>query len=430
MTTRLTAALVCATLLGAATPTLTARDVPAGCAADNAGLTLPGGFCAGVFADGLGIARHMAVSPSGDLYAATRPGRGAGGGSSIVALRDANRDGAPELRESFPAAVTTGIEWHDGYLYYSDNSSISRVKMTPGQLRPTGTPEVIVSGLTDRRQHADKPFAFDQAGHLYVNIGAPSNTCQEEDRKPGSPGRRPCPILDEAGGIWRFSATRAGQTQKDGHRYATGIRNAVAIAFNPADREIYIAQHGRDALDTLFPSGFTARQNADLPAEEFFRLHDGADFGWPYCYFDIEQKKKVLSPEYGGDGRTAGECATKSQPLVTFPAHQGPNDILFYSGTSFPAKYRGGAFVALHGSWNRAPFQMTGYRVVFVPFTPAGPTGTWDAFADGFAGTRDVMNSRDAEHRPTGLAMSAGGDLYVADDAGGRIYRIAYSGSR
>lgn len=424
------AALLAASVLMATGAALVARDVPAGCTPGNAGLTLPDGFCAGVFADSLGIARHMAVSPSGDLYVATRPGRGVSGGSAIVVLRDADHDGVPEVRQSFPAAVTTGIEWRDGYLYYSDNSSISRVKMTPGQLTPAAAPEVIVSGLTDRRQHADKPFTFDEAGNLYVNIGAPSNTCQEEDRKAGSPGRRPCPILEEAAGIWRFSATRVGQTQKDGHRYATGIRNAVAIAYNPADRQIYIAQHGRDALDTLFPERFTARQNADLPAEEFFRLSDGADFGWPYCYFDIEQKKKVLSPEYGGDGKTVGECATKGQPLVTFPAHQGPNDILFHQGTSFPAKYRGGAFVALHGSWNRAPFEMSGYSVVFVPFGRTGPAGRWEAFASGFPGRTSFSRSRDAEHRPTGLAMGTGGELYVADDVGGRIYRIAYRSGR
>jgi glucose/arabinose dehydrogenase len=281
-----------------------------------------------------------------------------------------------------------------------------------------------VSGLTDRRQHADKPFTFDDAGNLYVNIGAPSNTCQQDDRKAGSPGRKPCPILDEAGGIWRFRADTPGQTQKDGHRYATGIRNAVAIAFNPVDKQVYVAQHGRDALDTLFPQGFTARQNADLPAEELFRLSDGADFGWPYCYFDIEQKKKVLSPEYGGDGKTVGDCDKRGQPLVAFPAHNGPNDIAFYTAQQFPAKYRNGAFVALHGSWNRAPFNMDGYRVVFVPFDAKGPTGVWEPFADGFPGKAEVKAPRDATYRPTGLAIGRGGELYISDDVQGRIWRV------
>jgi glucose/arabinose dehydrogenase len=420
----LAAGLICTGLAAAAT--LSAQsNPPSGCEPGNGGLTLPQGFCASIYADNLGIARHMAVSPTGDLYVATRPPRGASSAApGIVALRDANKDGKAEVVERIDVDVTTGVEWRDGHLYFSNNNSVSRLRMTPGQLKPAGSPEVIVSGLTDRRQHADKPFAFDEKGFLYVNIGAPSNTCQAEDRKPGSPGQKPCPILEEAAGIWRFSADKPGQTQKDGHRFATGIRNAVAITYNPVDKQIYIAQHGRDALDTLFPQGFTAQQNADLPAEELFRVTDGADFGWPYCYFDIVQQKKVLAPEYGGDGKQAGECAGKGQPLVTFPAHQGPNDVLFYTAPQFPAKYKNGAFVALHGSWNRAPFEMSGYRVVFVPFTDKGPTGKYEDFADGFAGKTGFKSPRDAEHRPTGLAVGQNGELFISDDVGGRIYRV------
>ena len=404
--------------------TLPAQSANPGCEPGNGGITLPQGFCASIFADKLGPARHLAVSPTGDVYVATRPPRTPGAPAGIIALRDANHDGTAEIVERLPLAVTTGVEWRNDYLYYSDNSSVSRVKMTPGQLTPTGTPEVIVSGLTDRRQHADKPFTFDDQGHLFVNIGAPSNTCQQDDRKAGSPGRKPCPILEEAGGVWRFDADKPGQTQQDGHRYASGIRNGVAIAYNPVDRQVYVAQHGRDALDTLFPDGFSARQNADLPAEELFRLSDGADFGWPYCYYDIVQNKKVLSPEYGGDGRLVGDCDKKGQPLVTFPAHNGPNDILFYTARQFPAKYHNGAFVALHGSWNRAPFEMDGYRVVFVPFGPQGPTGGWEPFADGFTGRPAIKNPRDAAYRPTGLALGLNGELYISDDAQGRIWRV------
>ncbi|MDH4066807.1 MAG: PQQ-dependent sugar dehydrogenase, partial [Acidobacteriota bacterium] len=224
--------------------------------------------------------------------------------------------------------------------------------------------------------------------------------------------------------IWRFDADKPGQTQKDGHRYATGIRNAVAIAFNPIDQQVYVAQHGRDALDTLFPERFTDRENADLPAEELFRLSDGADFGWPYCYYDIVQKKKVLSPEYGGDGAMVGDCDKKGQPLVTFPAHTAPNDLLLYTARQFPAKYHNGAFVALHGSWNRAPFDMAGYRVVFVPFGPKGPAGTWEPFADGFMGAASIKNPRDAAYRPTGLALGLNGELFISDDAQGRIWRV------
>lgn len=398
------------------------------CDADNAGLSVPDGFCAGIFADDLGLTRHMTMSPTGDLYVALRPGRTSGPPAGIVALRDADKDGKAEMVERIEVPVTTGIEWRDGFLYFSSNSAIYRWKMTPGQLKPSGTAELIVDGLTDRRQHADKPFTFDESGNLYVNIGAPSNTCQTDDRKAESPGHRPCPILEEAAGIWRFRVDKLGQAQKDGHRFATGIRNAVAIQWNAADKHVYIVQHGRDALDTLFPAKFSAQENADLPAEELFRLTDGANFGWPYCYFDIKQQKKVLSPEYGGDGSAAGECAQMGQPLVTFPAHNGPNDLAFYTASAFPAKYRGGAFVALHGSWNRAPFDMDGYRVVFVPFNAKGPTGKWEPFADGFAGKPSFKSPRDADHRPTGLAVGTDGALYISEDVKGRIYRVVFKG--
>jgi glucose/arabinose dehydrogenase len=422
MRTHVGIGLILSGMLAAAAGGL-AQEGATNCDPGNGGITLPEGFCASVFADKLGAARHMAVSPTGDVYVALRRSPTATS-QGVLALRDADKNGKAEIVERLPLVVTTGIEWRNNYLYYSDNSSVSRVQMKPGQLLPVGAPEVIVSGLTDRRQHADKPFTFDEAGNLYVNIGAPSNTCQQDDRKAGSPGQKPCPILQEAGGIWRFNADTPGQTQKDGHRYATGIRNAVAIAYNPTDKQVYVAQHGRDALDTLFPHGFTARQNAELPAEELFRLSDGADFGWPYCYFDIEQQKKVLSPEYGGDGKTAGECDKKGQPLVTFPAHNGPNDVVFYTARQFPAKYRNGAFVALHGSWNRAPFAMDGYKVVFVPFDAKGPTGSWEAFADGFPGKAEIKGPRDATYRPTGLAVGVNGELYISDDAQGRVWRV------
>ncbi len=134
----------------------------------------------------------------------------------------------------------------------------------------------------------------------------------------------------------------------------------------------------------------------------------------------------MLAPEYGGDGRKAGRCAEKIEPIVAFPAHWGPNGLLFYSGAQFPERYRGGAFIAFHGSWNRAPLPQGGYNVVFVPFAGDRPAGVWEIFADGFAGP-DV-SPRGAEHRPVGLAQGPDGSLYVSDDRGGRIYRISYLG--
>ena len=162
---------------------------------------------------------------------------------------------------------------------------------------------MIVEGLMNKREHSSKSITLDNNGFIYVNIGAPSNACQEKNREKGSPGMNPCPILDSAGGIWQFKTDKAKQHYGDGLRYATGIRNIVGLDWNNSANDLYAVQHGRDDLDRMFPELYTEEQRAELPAEEMFRMKKGSDFGWPYCYYDQVQKKKVQGPEYGGDGK-------------------------------------------------------------------------------------------------------------------------------
>jgi glucose/arabinose dehydrogenase len=135
----------------------------------------------------------------------------------------------------------------------------------------------------------------------------------------------------------------------------------------------------------------------------------------------------MLSPEYGGDGETTGRCTDLQAPLLSFPAHSAPNDLLFYTGDMFPAEYKNGAFVALHGSWNRAPFVQAGYMVVFVPFENGVPSGPWEAFITGFAGMDEIMTPAEAAHRPMGLAQGPDGSLYITDSVKGKIWRIVYN---
>ncbi len=396
------------------------------CDPDNGGITLPEGFCALVVADNIGRARHLVVRNNGDIYVALRRLQN---GHGIAALRDTSGDGRADIIAYFGEVPGTGIDIRDGYLYFAPDTALLRYRLVEGELLPQEPPELVVGGLPERRQHAAKPFAFDEAGYVYINIGAPSNACQSRDRQRGVPGMDPCPLLERYGGIWRFRADVLGQRQDDGLRYATGIRNAVAIAWNPFAAALYVVQHGRDQLNTLWPEYFDAEDNANLPAEEFFRVDEGDDFGWPYCYYDPIQNKKVLAPEYGGDGRTVGRCAQFEDPIVAYPAHWAPNDLIFYDGTQFPERYRGGAFIAFHGSWNRAPLPQAGYNVVFQPMNPDGtPAGDWEVFADGFAGTDQIRSTGDAKHRPMGLAIGPDGSLYISDSVRGRIWRVIYRG--
>ena len=218
------------------------------------------------------------------------------------------------------------------------------------------------------------------------------------------------------------------QSREDGELYAGGIRNAIAQTWDPVYDGLYVGQMGRDRLDSLWPERFTSEQNEELPAEEFFRAELGQNYGWPYCYYDHFQKKKVLAPEYGGDGNMVGRCADYALPQVTFPGHYSPASIAFYHKDQFPALYRGGAFVALKGSWNRAPLPQDGYIVAFVPFADGAPTGEWKLFADGFKGFNTLYERGNAKYRPQSVSVHADGSLYILDNKEGRIWRVTYTG--
>ena len=394
------------------------------CAADNAGLVLPEGFCAVVVADTVGRARHLAVAPNGDVVVALAAGRGRDGG--VLVSRDTTGDGVADVLARFGDGTGNDVEFHGGALYFARNETVLRYPWPAGTLVPTAPPDTIATDLPAERSHRAKSLAFDDRGGMYVNIGSPSNACQVDARSPGSPGRDPCPELDTRAGIWRFVADRTGQTLRDGERFATGLRNTVALATRPQDGRLYGAVHGRDQLATLWPEMFDDAASAEKPAEEFVRITEESDFGWPYCYYDPALHRKVLAPEYGGDGRIEGRCADADEPLIGFPAHWAPNGLHFYQGTQFPSGYRGGAFIAFHGSWNRAPMPQAGYSVVFAPFDGDEPTGEWSVFADGFAGADKSPGG--ADHRPVGVTEGPDGSLYVSDDSGGRIYRIVYVG--
>jgi glucose/arabinose dehydrogenase len=394
-------------------------------AKDDVTIQLPPGFKSIVVAEGLGSARHLTVNSNGDIYvklANLKNGKG------IIRLRDTNGDGKADDIMGFGNYTGTGIDIKNGYLYASSDEEVFRYKLDANnQIVNPDKPERIVTGLLARGEHEAKAITLDNDGNLYVNIGAYSNACQVKDRTKGSPGMKPCPILDSAGGIWQFKAGQIDQTYGNETHYATGLRNVVGLDWNTQTNTLFVMQHGRDQLHDLFPDLYDTKLSAELPAECMYELHKGSNCGWPYIYYDQLQHKKILAPEFGGDGKkTAGEDA--QDPIYAFPGHIAPNGLLFYSGKQFPEKYRNGAFVVFHGSWNRAPEPQKGFLVAFVPFKNGKPSGEWEVFADGFAGGPEQVASGRAKHRPCGIAQGPDGSIYVSDDTKGTIWKITYAG--
>jgi glucose/arabinose dehydrogenase len=420
-----------------------ATSAPAACTDSSAQLVLPAGFCASIFADSIAHARHAVVASNGDVYVTlegTQPStekkvsgadKGAPPPASFVALRDTNHDGRADIVKRIGSIGNTGIALANGFLYVDEGKQIVRYARADSDLAPSGKREVIVAGIPLGGGHRARNITIGQDGSLYLNVGSATNACQTKDRAPESPGVDPCVELETRAGYWKYDANKPNQQFSKAERFATGVRNGMGLAFGP-DGKLYGTQHGRDQLHDNWPKLFpTTQYQAENPGEEFIQVNQGDDFGWPYCYYAVDQKKLVDAPEYGGDGKKSTRCDSKKGAVAVYPGHWAPMSLLFYSGSTFPAKYNGGAFIAFHGSWNRAPDPQAGYRVVYQPMTNGAASGAYETFADGFAQVPPAqLQPGTAKHRPTGLAQGPDGSLIVTDDMGGRIYRITYGPGR
>ena len=397
------------------------------------GLKLPAGFHASVVAEGLGPIRHLAVRANGNIYVST-PQNADQSKSGIIALHlDANHH-ADQIQHFGSIDGGTGIRFHNDRLYASTPSGVYRFAFRGSELIPSGEAEPIVDGMPASHpgfNRVNRPIAFDGKGNLFVALDASANLCTEQTQPPpGQPlpttppvGRKPCPDLGTRAGVWRFDGNKRGQKfPADGEQWATGIRDIDSLDWSPADGHLYGIMHGRDNTHRYWPDLVSADED-DHIADEMHRITKLTDFGWPYTYFDGARNVRLIAPEYGGDGKQTPPAGTYSSPVLTFHSRRSaPVDLLFYSGTTFPRAYRGGAFVVLHGTQNK-----NGYDVVFVPFDRTGKAGAPITFADGFAGFDPAAATRaPATYRPIGIAEGADGALYVADSQKGRIWRIAY----
>jgi len=361
----LTRAVLLALLLGVATAT-----------GESPGITLPAGFRIEQFAGGFGAPRFMTLDPTGTLLVSTpRQGR-------VVALPDTDADGRADavLTVAADLDLPHGLAFRDSWLYVAETGRVRRFRYDP-TTRRGHDPTVVVQNLPPRGGHWTRTLAFGSDGRLYVSIGSSCNLCREGDR------RRAAIVRYEAGG--------AGE-----HLLATGLRNAVGLAFHPSTGELWATVNERDW------------RGDDQPPDYLTVVKNGAFYGWPECF--ASRGKVVVDPDFG---RSAEVCQRMTLPTVELQAHSAPLGLAFYTGRQFPPEYRGSLFVAYHGSWNRSV--PTGYKVVRVPFGSDGrPSGPVQDFATGW------LQGGHVSGRPVGLQVGADGALFLStDDA---IFRISY----
>lgn len=341
----------------------------------DAALHLPPGFNVTLWATGFDDPRNMVAAPNGDIFIA-EPGEG-----KITILRG----GRPDQRATFASHLDEpfGLAFHGPWLYVGNTGEIVRFAYRNGQTAAAGKPEHIATLPTGG--HSTRNLIFNRAGtKLYVSVGSRSN------------------VNDETSTPERAAITEMNPDGSGARIFASGMRNPVGLAWNPADGTLWTAVNERDGLGD------------DLPPDYVTEVHAGAFYGWPFAYIG-----RNVDPRH--EGERPDLVAKSIPPTVLLQAHSAALGIAFYEGSMFPARYRGGLFVAMHGSWNRT--ERTGYKVVFVPFTNGRASSGYDDFLVGFS---PDPSGRSVWGRPVGLLVMHDGSLLVSDDGAGVIWRVTY----
>jgi glucose/arabinose dehydrogenase len=341
--------------------------------------TVPQGFRVNIFAKDFKGPRWLTVAPNGDIFLADT---GAGG---IIVLRDPQNTGGAQEREVFVDGMKRpfGIAFRENYVYVGNTNELVRFRYDPKSSKRLGEKEHLLD--LPSGGHNTRSLAFSADGkHLFIGVGSDSNIGTGED-----PRRAAVTICDPDG--------------KNARLYATGLRNPVGLALEPVTGEVWTAVNERDELGD------------DLPPDYFTSLKDGGFYGWPYSYIgdNVDPRVKPQRPDL---------VARAIIPDVLLGAHVAPLQFAFYTGKQFPESYRGGAFVAEHGSWNRA--KRAGYQIAFVAFKDGKPSADPVPFMTGLV---PDPSRPDVYGRPVGVAVAPDGSLLVSDDGAGVVYRISFA---
>ncbi len=341
--------------------------------------TAPTGFQVNIFAKDLKRPRFLAAAPNGDIFVAET------GNSQITILRDPQHSGGARQSEVFVDKLNRpfGIAFHDDYVYVGNTNEVVRFRFDKQTSKRLGEAEHILD-LPGGGGHFTRTVAFTPDGEkLFVSVGSSSNIDLEKDNR-------------------RAAVLVADPDGKNSRLYATGLRNAVGLAAEPNTGEMWVAVNERDELGD------------NLPPDYLTSIKDGAFYGWPYSYIgsNVDSRVKPQQPDL---------VAKAVIPDVLLGAHVAPLQFAFYTGKQFPESYRGGVFVAEHGSWNRMPRQ--GYQVAFVGFKDGKAVVDPVPFLTGF---NPDPTGKNVNGRPVGVAVAPDGALLVSDDGGGIIYRVSY----
>jgi len=339
--------------------------------------TVPPGFRVNVFATNFKYPRWLTIAPNGDIFLADS------GAGEIVLMRDPKNSGGAEEREIFADGQREpfGIVFHENYVYVGNTNEVVRFRFDPKTSKRLGGKEHLLDLPTGG--HSTRALAFSADGkYLFISVGSNSNIDTGEDTR-------------------RAAVTICDPDGKNARLYATGLRNPVGLALEPMTGEVWTTVNERDRLGD------------DLPPDYFTSLKGGGFYGWPYSYIgdNVDPRVKPQKPDL---------VARAIIPDVLLGAHVAPLQFAFYTGKQFPESYRGGAFVAEHGSWNRA--KRSGYQIAFVAFKDGKPSADPVPFMTGLV--PDPSKSY-VYGRPVGVAVAPDGSLLVSDDGAGVIYRIS-----